>query len=51
MIEDGPIKQITKERQLSVFKHKGFWQRMDTYRDNQLLERMWCENPKWKIWQ
>jgi len=49
-IEHEPIDAIVSKKQLSVFKHKGFWQCMDTYRDNQLLETMWKENPQWKIW-
>ncbi len=49
-IENEPIDSIVGENQLSVYKHKEFWQCMDTYRDNQHLEKMWKENPIWKIW-
>ncbi len=49
-LERIPMKKLTENFQLAVYRHKGFWQCMDTYRDNQLLEKMWKENPVWKIW-
>ncbi|HCT29687.1 MAG TPA: glucose-1-phosphate cytidylyltransferase [Bacteroidales bacterium] len=49
-LENEPIDAIISQKQLSVYQHKDFWQCMDTYRDNQLLEKMWKENPVWKIW-
>jgi len=49
-LERIPMKMLTEKGQLAVFRHSGFWQCMDTYRDSQLLEKMWKENPVWKIW-
>jgi glucose-1-phosphate cytidylyltransferase len=49
-LEKLPIDRIVEMDQLSVFEHTDFWQCMDTYRDNQLLNKMWAENPVWKIW-
>ncbi len=49
-LENEPINGIVMKNQLSVYQHKDFWQCMDTYRDNQLLEGLWKENPVWKIW-
>ncbi len=49
-LERLPMRMLTEEKQLAVYSHKGFWQCMDTYRDNQLLEKMWKENPVWKLW-
>lgn len=49
-LEKEPMDELTNRNQLSVYKHKGFWQCMDTYRDNQLLNKMWNENPVWKLW-
>ena len=49
-LEKQPIDTIVKESELSVYKHTGFWQCMDTYRDNQQLNKMWADNPPWKIW-
>jgi glucose-1-phosphate cytidylyltransferase len=49
-LEKIPMDRLVEMKQLSVYRHKDFWQCMDTYRDNQLLEKMWRENPVWKIW-
>lgn len=50
-LENEPIDSIVNQNQLSVFRHKEFWQCMDTYRDNQMLEKMWNTNPVWKLWK
>jgi len=49
-LENEPIDTLVKINQLTVYQHKDFWQCMDTFRDNQLLEKLWKENPIWKIW-
>lgn len=49
-LEKLPIDTIVKSGNLSVFHHKGFWHSMDTFRDNQHLNKMWKENPVWKLW-
>ena len=49
-LEREPLEKITKMGQLSVHLHKEFWQCMDTYRDFMLLNAMWENDPKWKIW-
>jgi len=49
-LEKYPIDLLVEKKQLSVFQHTGFWQCMDTYRDNQLLNKMWLEKPVWKVW-
>ena len=49
-LENEPIDKIVELEELTVYKHTDFWQCMDTYRDNQFLEKMWRENPIWKIW-
>ncbi len=49
--ESSPMEQLVKEQQLSVFKHTGFWQPMDTLRDKQHLEQLWQSgNAPWKVW-
>jgi len=49
-LEREPMETLVKQRQLAVYKHYGFWQCMDTYRDYLLLNRLWKENPEWKVW-
>lgn len=50
-LEKAPLQKLVDKKQLSVYRHKGFWQCMDTYRDYLLLNELWNENPVWKIWE
>ena len=35
-----------------IFKHKGFWQPMDTLREKNLLTSLWEKNKApWKKWK
>jgi len=38
-LEREPLEKATKQRQLVAFKHKGFWQCMDTKRDKDKLNK------------
>jgi glucose-1-phosphate cytidylyltransferase len=50
-LEIGPMEKIADEGELMVYKHAGFWACMDTYRDVELLNRLWKENKaEWKVW-
>jgi len=49
-LEGEPIQRITELGQLSIYRHKGFWQCMDTYREYELLNNLWKTNPIWKKW-
>lgn len=49
--ELGPLEQMAEEGELSAFRHKGFWQSMDTLADKHVLETHWKSgNPPWKVW-
>jgi glucose-1-phosphate cytidylyltransferase len=49
--EEEPLKRLVSEGQLSVYRHPGFWQNMDTLRDKHLLEKMWQNGAaRWKVW-
>jgi glucose-1-phosphate cytidylyltransferase len=38
--------------QVMGFRHKGFWQPMDTLREKIILDEMWVnQNAPWKIWK
>ena len=39
-LEREPLEQVTKKKQLAAFKHKGFWQCMDTKRDKDKLNEI-----------
>ena len=52
VLEKTPLETIAKLGQLMAYKHRGFWQCMDTVREKQLLENMWTSgNAPWKVWE
>jgi len=49
--EIGALEQIARQGELMVYKHKGFWACMDTFRDMEYLNRLWAEDKaEWKVW-
>ena len=51
VFEKSPLESLVRDNELMAYKHKGFWQCMDTQRDRQLLEKLWEENEApWKVW-
>ncbi len=50
--ETEPLIRLAKEKQLAAFKHRGFWQPMDTLRDKSYLEELWLTGrAPWKLWE
>lgn len=50
MLEREPFEQIAELNELAAYKHKGFWQCMDTVNDKQKLEKLWAtDNAPWKV--
>ena len=47
-LEREPLEQVTKKKQLTAFKHEGFWQCMDTKRDKDKLNKI-LNNKKIKF--
>jgi len=51
VLEIDLLEKLAILKQLSGFKHNGFWQCMDTIRDKHMLEKYWKDNnAPWKIW-
>jgi glucose-1-phosphate cytidylyltransferase len=50
-LEGLAMNSIVESNNLSVFNHIGFWHAMDTYRDSLFLNKMWKEDPVWKLWR
>lgn len=48
--ESGPLQALAARDQLRAWRHRGFWQPMDTLRDKNHLEELWQTNPPWKLW-
>lgn len=50
--EHPALKRLAKKRQLSLYKHSGFWFAVDTNKELEDLNTLWnSQNPPWKIWQ
>ena len=41
VFENEPMNTLAAEHQIAAFQHPGFWQCMDTYREQQLLTNLW----------
>ncbi|HXI13997.1 MAG TPA: glucose-1-phosphate cytidylyltransferase [Thermoanaerobaculia bacterium] len=49
--EKEPLETLAANRQLSAYRHPGFWQMMDTLRDKTYLEELWASGKApWKLW-
>ena len=50
--EAAPLVRLAAEGELIAFEHNGFWQPMDTLRDNNHLEELWLGGrAPWKSWK
>ena len=50
--ENEPLLNLSLEKNLVAYKHKGFWQPMDTLRDKLILEESWKKGQaNWKVWE
>lgn len=52
VFEREPLERLAKEGQLMAYRHEGFWQPMDTLRDQRLLEALWNAGAApWRSWE
>jgi glucose-1-phosphate cytidylyltransferase len=51
VLERDPLTRLAEQGELRAFKHEGFWDCMDTYKDAVMLNDLWStgEAP-WKLW-
>jgi glucose-1-phosphate cytidylyltransferase len=51
IFEREPVQRLSRDGELMLFHHDGYWHCMDTIRDMRSLEEEWQkERPAWKIW-
>jgi glucose-1-phosphate cytidylyltransferase len=51
VLERDPLARLAADDQLRAYRHRGFWDCMDTYKDAVLLNDLWAEgNAPWKVW-
>ncbi|MCA2939230.1 MAG: glucose-1-phosphate cytidylyltransferase [Microcystis sp. M113S1] len=49
--EAQPLRTLAALGELAVYRHDGFWQCMDTYREMELLNHLYdTGQARWKIW-
>jgi glucose-1-phosphate cytidylyltransferase len=50
-LEAGLLQKLTAMNQLEAYRHPGFWQCMDTFREMQVLNELWAGGrAPWKNW-
>jgi len=49
-VEDA-LGKLVQARQLSIFRHDGFWKAMDTYAEMEELNRLWQNSRPWAVWE
>ncbi len=51
VLEREPLQRLAADGELHAFRHEGFWDCMDTYKDAVVLNDLWAggEAP-WRIW-
>jgi glucose-1-phosphate cytidylyltransferase len=51
VFEQRPLERLAEQGELFAYRHRGFWQAMDTLRDKHQLEDLWRKGrAPWKIW-
>jgi glucose-1-phosphate cytidylyltransferase len=49
--EREPLERLAASGDLAAYRHRGFWQPMDTLRDKHVLEELWQDGKApWAIW-
>ena len=50
-LEREPLQRLAAAGQLRAFRHEGFWECMDTYKDAVILNELWASGrAPWKLW-
>ena len=51
VLEREPLERLAAEGQLRAYRHEGFWDCMDTYKDAVVLNDLWSAGrAPWRIW-
>ena len=51
VLERDPLERLAAAGRLGAYRHHGFWDCMDTYKDSVLLNDLWLEGrAPWKVW-
>ena len=51
VLEREPLARLATDGQLNAYRHEGFWDCMDTYKDSVMLNDLWAAgDPPWRVW-
>ena len=51
VLEREPLERLAADGELHAYRHQGFWDCMDTYKDAVLLNDLWASgDPPWRVW-
>ena len=51
VLEREPLERLAADGQLHAYRHEGFWDCMDTYKDAALLNDLWSrDEAPWRVW-
>jgi glucose-1-phosphate cytidylyltransferase len=51
VLEREPLERLAADGELRAYRHRGFWDCMDTYKDAVLLNDLWASgDPPWRVW-
>jgi glucose-1-phosphate cytidylyltransferase len=51
VLEREPLEHLAGRGELRAYRHEGFWDCMDTYKDAVLLNDLWSQDrAPWKLW-
>jgi glucose-1-phosphate cytidylyltransferase len=51
VLEREPLERLAGRGELRAYRHEGFWDCMDTYKDAVLLNDLWSQDrAPWKLW-
>jgi glucose-1-phosphate cytidylyltransferase len=51
VLERDPLEHLAADGQLRAYRHEGFWDCMDTYKDAVMLNDLWeSGEPPWRTW-
>ena len=50
-LEGAPLESLAADGELRAYRHRGFWQPMDTLRDLRGLQALWdSSDAPWAVW-
>ena len=52
VLEDAPLRRVASAGHLHAFRHAGFWDCLDTYKDAVMLNDLWSRGEApWAVWE